>query len=651
MKALLHVTLSCIVVFTGILTGKVQAQTINIGPNQYAFQFTQNPNYGLFFNATNTRYEFRNGLGQPVIGFNADNGQLSTNLHFGVTSDFLVGPNRYAFRSSVAPNIGLFATNSQIIFRDASANALLSINLSGGDVSTMGGLKIGNTLSTVPGTLRFNGSDIEGYNGIEWKSLTAEGLEGPAGPQGPQGIPGVPGPPGIPGTDGRTVLNGNGNPGPATGAVGDFYINNITKQIFGPKTALSWGAPTALIGPQGIQGIQGTQGPAGLLTEGTTQGTTPYWNGSTWVVGNAPLYQDGNLVGVGTTNPGAPFHVQSQGGSVQLGSNNVGNNARISFTDTNNEDTYIEKLDQGKMRFRVGGTTTRMTIAADGKIGIGTQIPEYLLSIADPGLGFDRPSSNNLGFYTSSLERIRISADGNVGIGTTAPTARFQVETPANTEALRMRIGGGTKLTLLPNGGLSIGANFTTANVTENGLRVQGSVGIGPSLTGSIASHALHIGSAANEGAFRVQVNLSTKMNIAGNGGVNVGTGAEFAPDGGLFINNMLLINRSTPVSGYRLALGGKAICEELKVQLAANWPDYVFGENYSLMPINELEQYVKTEKHLPGVPSAESIGKAEGFEVGEMQRIAMEKIEELTLYIFELKREIDQLKANSAKQ
>ena len=58
-----------------------------------------------------------------------------------------------------------------------------------------------------------------------------------------------------------------------------------------------------------------------------------------------------------------------------------------------------------------------------------------------------------------------------------------------------------------------------------------------------------------------------------------------------------------------------------------------------------ELEASIKQNKHLPGIPSA-AVVEAEGIEVGAMQVQMMEKIEELTLYIIELQKQIDALKA-----
>ena len=96
--------------------------------------------------------------------------------------------------------------------------------------------------------------------------------------------------------------------------------------------------------------------------------------------------------------------------------------------------------------------------------------------------------------------------------------------------------------------------------------------------------------------------------------------------------------------TGYKLAVSGKVICEELKVKLSGSWPDYVFDQDYKLPGLEEVEQYIKEHKHLPNIPAAAEI-ETNGMEVGEMQKKMMEKIEELTLYVIELKKELALLK------
>lgn len=72
-------------------------------------------------------------------------------------------------------------------------------------------------------------------------------------------------------------------------------------------------------------------------------------------------------------------------------------------------------------------------------------------------------------------------------------------------------------------------------------------------------------------------------------------------------------------------------------------FPDFVFEDDYNLQPLDELEQSIKTNKHLPGIPSAKEV-ETNGVSLGKMQTKLLQKIEELTLYVIDLKNENDQL-------
>ncbi|WP_218917231.1 hypothetical protein [Niabella ginsenosidivorans] len=88
--------------------------------------------------------------------------------------------------------------------------------------------------------------------------------------------------------------------------------------------------------------------------------------------------------------------------------------------------------------------------------------------------------------------------------------------------------------------------------------------------------------------------------------------------------------------AGYRLAVAGKIIGEEVKVKLqSSGWPDYVFTPSYQLMPLDKVEAFIEEHGHLPDVPSAKEVAE-KGVEVGANQAILLKKIEELTLYILE---------------
>jgi Asp-tRNA(Asn)/Glu-tRNA(Gln) amidotransferase B subunit len=89
----------------------------------------------------------------------------------------------------------------------------------------------------------------------------------------------------------------------------------------------------------------------------------------------------------------------------------------------------------------------------------------------------------------------------------------------------------------------------------------------------------------------------------------------------------------------------GKILAEEVRVQLSGDWPDYVFTQNYDLMPIDELETFINKNNHLPEIPSSAKVTEEGGIDVGEMNALLLKKIEELSLYVIELHKEIKTLK------
>lgn len=100
---------------------------------------------------------------------------------------------------------------------------------------------------------------------------------------------------------------------------------------------------------------------------------------------------------------------------------------------------------------------------------------------------------------------------------------------------------------------------------------------------------------------------------------------------------------------GYNLLVKGGILTEKVKVALAssADWADYVFEPSYNLLSLEEVETFTKENKHLPNVPSATEMAK-NGLDVNETSKMFMEKIEELTLYMIELNKEVKALKVEN---
>ena len=131
----------------------------------------------------------------------------------------------------------------------------------------------------------------------------------------------------------------------------------------------------------------------------------------------------------------------------------------------------------------------------------------------------------------------------------------------------------------------------------------------------------------------------------------NVGVGAShqnhrFNVEGTSRFTGAVTMQSSLTVgSGMRCDAQGNMKVKRLRVTLT-DWPDYVFGEGYRLRPLAEVEEYVKEHSHLPDVPSAEEV-EQDGADLGEMNRLLLQKVEELTLYIIDLQKQLNELKSN----
>jgi len=131
--------------------------------------------------------------------------------------------------------------------------------------------------------------------------------------------------------------------------------------------------------------------------------------------------------------------------------------------------------------------------------------------------------------------------------------------------------------------------------------------------------------------------------------GFTVG-GQVILPTGGLTVGSTQLIvlangnvgiGTATPTN--ELAVNGTIKAKEVIVSLDG-WPDYVFEKDYDLMSLSAVNDHIREHGHLPGVPSAREV-QLNGIKMGEMQATLLQKIEELTLHMIELKRENRELR------
>ncbi len=134
--------------------------------------------------------------------------------------------------------------------------------------------------------------------------------------------------------------------------------------------------------------------------------------------------------------------------------------------------------------------------------------------------------------------------------------------------------------------------------------------------------------------------------------GIEIGTGggdiyltaAGYLP--ALMVNgttNNIGLGTNNPA--YKLDVCGTIRAKEVRV--STGWCDYVFSDDYKLRSLVEVEQFIKTNKHLPDVTAGNEI-ETEGLEVGKVSAQMIKKIEELTLYVIDLQKQVDGLKKMS---
>lgn len=104
--------------------------------------------------------------------------------------------------------------------------------------------------------------------------------------------------------------------------------------------------------------------------------------------------------------------------------------------------------------------------------------------------------------------------------------------------------------------------------------------------------------------------------------------------------------NCNSNMDGYKLFVEEGILTEKVKVAVknSDEWFDTVFEPDYKIMPINDLDAYIKTYKHLPEIPTTKEVME-NGIDIGKMNGLLLKKVEELTLYMIELKKELDTAK------
>lgn len=201
------------------------------------------------------------------------------------------------------------------------------------------------------------------------------------------------------------------------------------------------------------------------------------------------------------------------------------------------------------------------------------------------------------------------------------------------------------RLRMHNNGRLDLGSTFQAFPLRSNSRL---NVMHGMTLFGSSSNYMfMHNNSIRwyNNGHGHFKISHGNANNSLGRDLFSIDPNGAATFTGNATINDYLAISTSTIVGDYKLFVGGAMLAEEVVVKLQADWPDYVFMPNYPLMPLEDLERFVLKNQRLPNIPSAKTVAK-EGQNLGENQKVLVEKIEELTLYLIAINKELEKAKA-----
>ncbi len=383
------------------------------------------------------------------------------------------------------------------------------------------------------------------------------------------------------------------------------------------------------------------------------------------------LAMDNNEIQARNNGAASKLFLQNSGGNVQIGAtvdDNIlfqGPNIQSYFNGSSSE-LILNGINGGKIRLgsAIDFATTKLHISTGVDAGLGIANSGYMM--IGPSNGENVVFDNNeiLARNNGVASTLFLARDGSkvqLGNGSEATGTKLHLST-----------GNDVSLAAASSGFLLMGAT-TSSNIAMDNNEIQArNNGAASSLflqnsggnvaLGNITPTAqLHMtGDIKMQSAtpiIQMTTNAGIDMGFLQVEGVDVRVGTNATNDLGKLIlrtngTNRMYINptgqismgTSVPATGYMLSVNGKAVVEELKVQLSGNWPDYVFYDKYKLKSFGELRSYIAENKHLPNIPAAAEIEKS-GLEVGEMQRKMMEKIEELTLYVLQLETKINDLK------
>lgn len=384
------------------------------------------------------------------------------------------------------------------------------------------------------------------------------------------------------------------------------------------------------------------------------------FDGSAWSVATSanstsaaldPWLEGGNNIAsnpaafIGTTN-NAPLVFKSN--NVKVAELSSGSNIFVGYLAGNS-------ITSGSSNAGFGYGTLKSNTTGTGNVAMG--VNAMLNSISgnfNTAIGRNALLSNTSGSFNSAAGNNALTSN-TIGASNTAFGSDALLKN--TTGSINLALGGGSMYNNT-TGGLNIGIGWSalSGNLTGSGNLAIGAYSLNQ-ITAGVNNIAIgYEAGRTNLGSSNIFIGYNAAKNETASNKLYIANSATTTPlIYGDFSAKYVTIGDVSPTlrsqgvatGGYNLLVKGGILTEKIKVALASvgtDWADYVFEDTYSLMSLEEVEKFTKINKHLPNVPSAEQMVSS-GLDVAQTSKIFMEKIEELTLYVIELNKEIQSLK------
>ncbi|MCU0324967.1 MAG: hypothetical protein MUF45_06900 [Spirosomaceae bacterium] len=348
----------------------------------------------------------------------------------------------------------------------------------------------------------------------------------------------------------------------------------------------------------------------------------------------------GGKIGVGTVTPTAKLQIEHDGSDtdphLKINSSGTDGQSRINWTTVENANRWVAQSDldgatdaDNYWRLEYSGTTSNsflLNVKGDGKIGVGVSSPISTLNVA--GGNWDLATGNGDFAIGNSIYKLKFgvaTAGGGAGdarIYTTGGTHRTIFGANA-TDMMAINTTGVGIGTIEPTSKLHIdhGGSDTNPHIqiraTSSFSRINWTTTLN---TNKFTAQTYLNGATLTDNYWQLEYNSTPRFYVRGDGNIGIGT---TTPDNKLDVLGTIRAN---------------------EVIVETGWADYVFEDSFKLKTLNEVENFIKENKHLPDVPSAKTI-QENGAHVSELMTKMMQKIEELTLYSIQQQKEIEALK------